>query len=149
MTHENSPVYHALMRRRSEIAGTINNLEEKASVCRGELKHIDATLGIMGYDVPNLKFRAKTTGTAGLFHRGEIVRLVLQSLREAGKPLQVTQIAELIAKEKEWDLDDKRFITALADKVGKGMAKMKKRYNLKSENVDGIWLWSIQKRLVG
>ena len=131
------------MRRRSEIAGTIKHLENKAAVCRGELKHIDATLGIMGYDVPNLKFRVKSTGTAGLFHRGEFPRLILKSLREAGKPLQVTQIAEMIAKEKEWDVQDKRFITALTDKAGKVMARMRRRYGLESEVRNGVWFWSI------
>ena len=145
MTHENNPVYHALMRRRSEIAGTVRHLENKAAICRGELKHIDATLGIMGYDVPYLKFRVKSTGTAGLFHRDELPRLILKSLRDAKTSLQVTQIAEFIAKEKEWDLEDKRFITALTDKVGKVLAKMKKRYTLKSENVNGLWLWRIER----
>jgi hypothetical protein len=145
MTHENNPVYHALMRRRSEIAGTVRHLENKAAVCRGELKHIDATLGIMGYDVPNLKFRVKSTGTAGLFHRGEFPRLILKSLREAESALQVTQIAEFIAKEKEWDLQDKRFISALSDKTGKVMARMRKRYHLKSEVVEGIWIWSLER----
>ncbi len=137
----NSPVYHGLFTRRAEIEGYINHLETCLEKAKSEVLHLNATLGIMGYDVPSLKIRAKTIGTAGLFHRNELGRLILAKLRETPAGLPVYRIAELIARDKGWDTQDKRFMTALADKIGKRVSKMKKRYGLDSVLEDGGWIW--------
>lgn len=138
-----SPVYHAITKRRSEIAGEINHLETQIAKRRGELIHLDAALAIMGYDVPNLKFRAKTTGTAGLFHRGELPRLIVQHLRENADGLQLSEIAQRIASDKAWNTADRRFMVALADKIGKQASKMRKRYGLVCEKVGEGWIWRV------
>ncbi|MFZ1813804.1 MAG: hypothetical protein WBO55_02995 [Rhizobiaceae bacterium] len=139
----NSPTYHALMRRRSEIAGQINHWEAQVSKAKCDLTHIDATLAIMGYDVPNIRFRAKTTGTAGLFHRGELGRLMLTHLRMNKDGLTIGEIAFRIASDKAWNAEDKRFMIALADKIGKHASKIKARYGLRCDNVNGDWVWRV------
>lgn len=139
----NSQIYHALMRRRSEIAGQINHLERLVAKAKTEIKHLDATLAIMGYDVPNIKFRAKTTGTAGLFHRGELGRLIVTILRESPNGATIPEIAMQIATDKAWETADKRFITALVDKIGKRMSKMKTRYGMRCDRINDSWVWTV------
>lgn len=108
-----------------------------------DLVHIDATLALLGYDVPNIKFRAKTTGTAGLFHRGELGRLIVGCLRENKDGLTIGELSLRIAGNKGWDTNDERFMVALSDKVGKMASKMKQRYGMHCEFENGDWVWRV------
>ncbi len=132
-----SPVYHALMKRRSEIAGSVSHLNTQVKKLRGQLVHLDATLAIMGYDVSNLNHHAIKACTSGLFHRNELGRLILEKLRESKNGLCACEIARLITLDKGWEVQDKRLMTALTTKIGKRLAKMRTRYGVDSRLVDG------------
>ncbi len=139
-----SPVYHALMKRRSEITGSVSHLNTQVKKLKGELGHLDATLGIMGYDVSNLNQHAIKACTSGLFHRNELGRLILGNLREHKNGLCTFEIARLIILDKGWGAHDKRLMTALTTKIGKRLAKMRTRYGVDSRLVDGEWVWKIK-----
>lgn len=140
---ESSPVYHALLERRREIAGNILHLEGCVAKARSELIHLDAALEIMGFDVPERRKRPKQSGTAGLFHQNELPRLILQMLRGSPEGLSCGAMAAIISRDKGWDAGDKRFQTALADKISKKLTRMKSRYGLRCTGADAGFLWSI------
>ena len=144
--NENSHIFHALITRRNEIAGQINHLHECITRAQGELKHLNATLEIMGYDVPESQLRPKATGTAGLFHRNEFPRLIIQMLRSHERGLTVHQIAEFISRDKGWDTGDRRFQVALSKKVGKKLNRIKQKYGLICEKRGQRFYWSAVSR---
>lgn len=141
--NENSPTFRALITRRNEIAGQINHLHECITKAQTELEHLHAALEIMGYDVPQSKLRPKTTGTAGLFHRNEFPRLILQILKAHQGGLTCPQIAEHISRDKGWDTNDRRFQVALSKKVGKKLARIKRKYGLSCEKREQEYYWGI------
>lgn len=138
-----SPVYHALLARRREIAGNIQHLEQCIAKARHDLVHMDATLEIMGFDVPVERKRPKQSGTAGLFHRNELPRLILEMLRGAPDGLLACTMAETISRDKGWDTADKRFQVALTDKIGRVAYKMKDRHDLACESSSEGQTWRL------
>ena len=140
---ENDPVIHGLLRRRSEIAGSIVHLESQVSNLRADLLHLDSTLRILGCDVADLSLPVRKACTSGLFHRKELSRLVVSLLRENTDGLQACEIAIAISRDKGWETDDKRFQVALTDKVSRALSKLKNQRRADFEDCEAGYLWRL------
>ena len=121
---ENDPVIHGLLRRRSEIAGSIGHLEAQVDGLRADLKHVDAALRIMGHAGGEPSLPVRKACTSGLFHRKELGRLVTATLR-GSEGMQASEIALAISCDKGWETDDRRFQVSLTDKVSRALSRLK------------------------
>jgi hypothetical protein len=139
----NAHVFHALIRRRDEIANDIARFRQQIAEATTAIEHLDATLVLFGYEVPGSTAKPKLPNTAGIFHRGEHMRLIISALKAAPDGLTPTELAIAIAKAKDWDTADSRFIAALADKSRKAAAHMKVRYGVTSEQTARGWVWRV------
>src|SRR5215217_3220351 len=95
----------ALIRKRAELAGEIKALAARCDQLRADLVHLDATIRIM---CPEMA-RPKVSGRGGSdwFGRGELGRMVLDTLREATTPMQVETITRAIIAAKGLPADAK------------------------------------------
>jgi hypothetical protein len=87
----------ALKDRRATLAGEIADLKKRLQVATTQLDHIDACLTIFEYQgdpaaIPAHKPRRRVK----LFRQGELGRLILDTLREAGKPLGTHEIVSAL-----------------------------------------------------
>ena len=89
----NKYALHALKDRRATLAGQIADLKKRLQVAVTQLDHIDACLTIFEYDgdpaaipIHRVKRRVK------LFRQSELGRMIIDTLRRAGKPLGTYQI---------------------------------------------------------
>lgn len=140
----NSPVYHGLVNRRREIEGYISQLEDKLALARGEVAHLNASLHILGYDVPAIKTKPKGSGTAGLFHKNELPRMLLMKLRANPNGLSVAQLTQQVIQDKGWGEPEKPFVIELSKKIGKILARMRKRHgNVQDNKVRNGWIWRV------
>lgn len=135
-----SPVFHALMRRRNELAGEVKHFQDMAEAKRRDLDHINQTLVIMGYPVPGTK--PKAVRTSGLFFKGELPRMILEQLRTAPEGITARQIAVQITEAKLWE-PEPNFMSALTAKVGRQLDKMRKRYRLVMEGSGRDCVWRL------
>ena len=92
-----SHVVSALVAKRSEVAGLIVDLERKAAQQRADLVHVDAVLRLyapeLGADcIPSKAVRRRN----GWFKQGELVRMVLDTLRVALAPMSSKEIAAAV-----------------------------------------------------
>lgn len=139
---ENDPGIHALLRRRSEIAGSILHLDAQVAKLRADLKHLDAALEIMGYVRPEAP-PARKACTSGLFHRKELNRLLTVLLRASPEGMQASELAIAIARDKGWATDEKPFTVALTDKVSRALSKLKVQDRAAFENCEAGYIWRL------
>lgn len=140
---ENDLGIHALLRRRSVIAGSIGHHEAQVTSLRADLRYLDTALRIMGYAGDEAALPVRKACTSGLFHRKELTRLVTGILRANTEGLQASEIALAIAREKGWATDEKPFTVALTDKVSRALSKLKAQRHAAFEDCDAGFLWRL------
>jgi hypothetical protein len=114
---ETDVAIHRVLRRRSEIAGSIEHLETRVAGMRSDLRHLDAALRILGYAGKEADLPVRKSCTSGLFHPKELPRLVMAHLRGGNDGLKASEIAILISGDKGWEVSDDRFQLSLVVRV--------------------------------
>jgi len=131
-----------LVRKRAEIAGQIEIAREHLSVLEQQLAHIDGALTVFGYDQGRMPIKPTYKRQQGYFQRGELVRLVLDTLRAKG-PSTVPEITAAIMQAKGIDPEQPRAAYDVRHKVAK---TLKRRHAIGS--VDRAQdLWSLKSAL--
>jgi len=83
----------ALMAKRAEIQGYIQDLETKARRWRARLAHVDATPTIFSPETDPEAIQPKRRYRRSQYFRGgEFARLCLDVLREAGEPITTAEV---------------------------------------------------------
>jgi hypothetical protein len=93
-----SPALSALTRKRAELAGEADALAKRLDHLRADLAHLDAAIRILCPDARPELIKPKIPGRRGAdwFGRGELGRMVLDTLRRSAAPLHVETIASAI-----------------------------------------------------
>ena len=104
-----SHVVSALVAKRSEVAGVIADLERRAAQRRADLVHVDAVLRLYAPElepdcIPSRAVRRRN----GWFKPGELVRMVLDTLRVAPAPMPTGEIAAAVMAQRGLDPADIR-----------------------------------------
>lgn len=107
----------ALIAKRAEIQGYIQDLENKARRWRARLAHIDGSLAIFSPETDPDAIKPKRTYRRGqYFRRGEFARLCWDTLRAAGVPLSTAEIIAGVIKAKGLP-DDPALTVELTEKA--------------------------------
>jgi hypothetical protein len=94
----------AMKDQRARLAGEIITLQRRLTWAQEQIRHVDAALQLLDPQLfPDLIPAKRPQKRIKLFRQGELSRLVVDSLRRAGKPLGTAAI-----------------VTALLDKGGHG-----------------------------
>ena len=83
----------ALKDKRATLAGEIVQLKNKLAWAQKQLEHVDACLTIFepGFDVKSLGIK-NPRQRVKLFRQGELMRLIVDALRRAEKPLGTQEV---------------------------------------------------------
>lgn len=111
-----SHVVSALTAKRSELAGMIQYHRTEIERVAADLKHLDATLKIFAPEIDLRRIGAKcirksSMGGFKFFKSGESHLLILDLLREAGRPLFTADILDQIIERKALDDNSETRIT--------------------------------------
>jgi hypothetical protein len=107
----------ALMAKRAEIQGYIQDLETKARRWRSRLAHIDATLTIFSPDTdPEAIQPTRRYRRSQYFRGGEFARVCLDVLRDARAPMTTADIIAGVLKAKGLP-DDPALVADLTEKA--------------------------------
>ena len=112
-------VITALVKRRAELAGDIENTHERLHKMILDLDHLDRTLLMFDpdYKVEAIKPRAFRP-PEDWSRRGEMTRLILCILRQAAEPMTSRDIAVQLIIERALDKDDPRLVRLMTKRVG-------------------------------
>lgn len=96
-----------LIEKRAELAGEIRALEARLEQLRSDVLHVDATIRIIdpAYQVDAIVPKVRRP-RRDWFGHGELLRLVLETLRKAQEPLTAREIALALMERKGFDAND-------------------------------------------
>ena len=120
-----SHVISALVAKRAEIAGLINDLERKIRQYRVDLAHIDSTIALFDPTVAidAIKPKRPAGPKSEHFVHGEMTRRCREALRDAAEPLSANDMAMRMMADKGLDAEDR---TLRADFVVRILWAMKR-----------------------
>jgi hypothetical protein len=98
----------ALVRKRAELAGEIEDAQERIAQLRAGLVHLDATIRLLCPDAAPELIKPKKPGRKDCdwFGRGELGRLALDVLRNAAEPLGSLRLARAVMERKGMEPGD-------------------------------------------
>lgn len=140
-----SHVLSGLIAKRAEIAGKIEMMQREMRALVATIGHIDAT--IRTFD-PNLALEDITPKLPPRFQafKGEVSRILLDTLREAKKPLPVYDLTLTVAAGRGINTDDKPFMIILRRRVDACLRNLRKRGTVRSTRPSGsLMLWEIAR----
>ena len=117
-------VITALVKKRAEIAGEIDQLTKQIEGARAGLVHIDGALQVFGYEDPDMIKAKDLARAARLFQRGELTRFILDSLRVAPTGLTQAQICSKIIQQKGWDDGDAPLVKRIKMRLNSSLSKL-------------------------
>ncbi len=96
-----------LVEKRAELAGEIRTAEAQLEQLRSDILHVDATIRLID---PNYHTDAivpkKRRQRREWFGNGELLRMVLETLRKAPEPLTSREVAVALMERKGFDTND-------------------------------------------
>jgi hypothetical protein len=108
----------ALARKRAELAGEIRLAEERLDQLRADVLHLDAAIRIIdpGYHVDAIVPRVRRQRREW-FGNGELLRMVLETLRKAPEPLTAREVAVALMERRGFDATDAATVRLVEKRV--------------------------------
>lgn len=123
---QNEHTLNTLSRKRGEIVGQIEHLQDTLRALTIDLDHVDATLRIIKPDIDLAPIKVRPVPPVHRAFAGEISQIALSMLREAGSPLTSAQIVEQVMTQRGLDLRDARLRLTMIKRVGAALNKWKR-----------------------
>ncbi len=144
MANEN--VVSGLIRKRAEIAGQIEHLQDRLRQLVIDLDNLDATIHLFDPDIELGTVKPKPIPPRHQAFRGEVTRIVLTALRNAKKPLTTRDIAQRVMAERGLDTSNERLLRLMSKRTGACLRDHRKRGLVRSEPGPGQFLvWTITR----
>jgi hypothetical protein len=141
MTNEH--VLSGLMAKRAELAGKIEMMQREIRALVVSLDHVDAAIRIFdpNVDLDDIKARLPPRHMA---FKGEVSRLILDTLRKSPKPMLVADLSLIVLEGRGLSLDDKPFLRVLQKRVDACLRNLRKKGLVKRTQPHGsLGLWQI------
>jgi len=137
-------VLHALIRKRAEIAGRIEHLQDEMRAAVIDLDNIDASIHIFDPDVELEEIRSGPVPPRHQALRGEISRVVFATLRNAKVKLKTSDVALRVMAERGLDTSNLRLRKLISNRVGSSMRLWEKKGYIRAEwGTDRLKYWEI------
>lgn len=111
-------VVTALIAKRAELAGQIENAQTEVVRLTVELDHIEASLRIFKPDLDIDGIAPRPVPPAHHAFRGEVSRILLESLRAADRPLSTTELTERVMRERGLNTKDVKLKRTMGRRIG-------------------------------
>jgi hypothetical protein len=138
-------VISALVKRRAELAGDIENTHERLHKMILDLDHLDRTLLMFDpeYRIDSIKPKAFRP-PEDWSKRGEMTRLILGILRQAAEPLTARDIAVQLLTERALDAEDPKMVRLFRGRVACALRLQRDRGIVLSNDATGQYLvWEL------
>ena len=139
---ENDVTISALLRKRKEIATKIAQVEKELYLLRSDLNVVEATARMFRPKIQFPAMRALPIPRKHHAEKGDMMRLVLDTMRENGKPMTVSQITDVIMARRELDGSDRGLVLLMRSRVGACLRQRTKMGMVRSIRYEGqplVW----------
>ena len=139
-----SHVMSGLIEKRRELAGKIDGLQHQLRQLIIDLDSLDSTIRMFDPEIDLMEVKARPLPTRNPAFRGEVSRVVLTTLRKAGRPLPTHEITLHVMAARTLNPSDKPLLRVLSKRVG-ACLRMQKGKGLVRSSVgpNRTLLWEI------
>ena len=139
----NEHVLGGLIAKRAELSGQVELLQKQMRETVLAIDHIDAAIRLFDPNADLDDIKPRMPPRHGAF-RGEVSRIVLNTLRKADKPLPVSEITLHVLAGRGLNADDKPFTRVLSRRVGACLRNLRRKGLIRlSRTVGNAGLWEI------
>ncbi len=134
-----------LVRKRADLAGSIERTQADLQRMIRELEHLDATIHLFdpNYQVEAIKPKAFRP-PSDWAKRGEMTRIILGILRQASEPMTTRDICHQLMTERALDLGDLSFFRLMVKRVGVALRGQRNVNRVRSTQGPGQYhLWEL------
>lgn len=112
-----TPVIAALKEKRRALSGRIEGLQREIREAVQQMDAIDSALRVFDPSIDVGALRDRPVGPHSASFRGEMVRLVLEALREHGKAMNVHDVTLRVMAGRGLDVTDKGLLATMTRRV--------------------------------
>ncbi len=130
-----------LLTKRREMISEAEGLRDRLAAIKNDMAALDRTLASLGF-TGDLEAMMPRQRRHVIFGRGELLRAILDELRDAERPLRSREIAQAIVAVQGNDVRDQRLIADLTKRVGKALRPLKAEGLVKAaRDRSGVVVW--------
>ena len=133
-------VIAGLTRKRAEIAGKVEHTQMVLRQLIIDLDNVDAALRLFVPDIELEDIRPSPFPPRNAAFRGEVSRIVFESLRQTPGPLTSHDIAQHVMAERGLNTSDKRLVRLVGKRVGACLRHQRERGLVRSRPGPGAYL---------
>jgi hypothetical protein len=137
-------VLTGLIAKRREIAGRIEDLQRQLKLAVNDLDHIESSIRIFQPDIDLTEYGPRPVPPPHAAFRGEVSRILLESLRKADMPLSTADLTRVLMAERGLPHDDLKARKTILRRVSAALINWRHRGIVKSSPGPGQMLnWNI------
>jgi hypothetical protein len=143
-------VLTALIYKRREIAGQIEDLQRRLKLAVTELDNVESTIRIFKPDIDLSQHGPRPVPPPHTAFKGELSRILMDALRATKVPLSTRHLAEVVMKERGMQMDDLKVRRIFQQRVGASLNNWKRvKKILKSTPGPGdMLMWEIDRERI-
>ena len=142
-------VLTGLIKKRAELAGQIEAAQTTLRMLVIDLDNLDATIRLFKPDIDLEEIRPKPLPPRHHAFKGEVTRIVLDTLRQSDKPMTSQELAQHVMAERGLNTADKRLVRLIGKRVGACLRHWRNKGAVGSEKGAGpalVWSTRLQVR---
>ena len=140
---KNESALSALIEKRAELSGLVEAMYRRMRELAVTIDHIDAAIRLFdpNADLDDIKPKLPPRNSA---FRGEVTRIVLNTLRKSSSPLPLSEITLHVLTGRGLNADDKPFTRVLSRRVSACLRKLRRKGLVRlARNVGQVGMWEI------
>lgn len=140
-------VLTALIAKRREIAGQIEDLQRRLKLAVTELDTVESTIRIFSPDIDLSEYGPRPVPPPHTAFKGELSRILIDALRASKVPMNTRQLTEIVMKDRGLPVDDLKVRRIMQQRVGSSLNNWKRvKKVLKSSPGPGdMLIWEIDR----
>ncbi|HEV2160768.1 MAG TPA: hypothetical protein VGR52_00835 [Stellaceae bacterium] len=143
---KNEHVLGGLIRKRKEIAGQIEDAQLKLRQAIIDLDNLDCAIRLFDPEIDLEEIRPSPLPPRHSAYKGEMSRIILGALRDAGRPMTSKELVFQVMAERGLAVHDKRLVLLLTKRVGASLKHYKHKGTLRATKGIGPYLlWEISR----
>jgi len=119
-----------LIAKRTEIAAQIEALQRQVKAAVGQFDRVEATIRIFKPDMDFGDLSTRPVPPAHNAFKGEVMRILLTTLREAAGPLSTAHLTEVLMRARGLPVEDRKLRKTMLERVGSSLNSLKRKKGL-------------------
>lgn len=134
---ENEHVVSGLIRKRAEIAGALEDAQNKVRELTLALDNLDGAIRVFAPEMDLSEARPKPLPVRHAAFKGEIIRAIYAALRSTGETLSTHDLTLRVMAARNLNPSDLMFVRVMQKRVGSTLRQMRLKGRVRSEALGG------------